>query len=271
MSHPLVSMILATGGTGLVKAAYSSGTPAIGVGPGNAPALICLDADLDEAARAIVQSKTFDNGLICGAEHNLVVDQRVVQPFLLALTLEGAAVLTDEEERRFFASAVDPETGSIRSEWIGQTAAAIASAVGIERPYQIRLLIVRAGLDHLEGVYAGEKLAPFLSLFTVATEEEGLTLCRALLRHVGAGHTAIIHTVSPDRVDRFARTIPAGRILVNSPAAQGCCGMTTGLECSMTLGCGTFGGNSTTDNVTFRHLLNIKRVAYGRASQTEER
>jgi acyl-CoA reductase-like NAD-dependent aldehyde dehydrogenase len=270
MSHPLVSMILATGGTGLVKAAYSSGTPAIGVGPGNAPVLICPDADLDEAARAIVQSKTFDNGLICGAEHNLVVDQRVVQPFLVALTLEGAAVLTGEEERRFFATAVDAGSQSIRSEWIGQTAAAIAAGAGIERPYPIRLLIVRAGLEHLEGVYAGEKLAPFLSLFTVAGEDEGLALCRTLLRHVGAGYTAIIHTASPERVDRFARAIPAGRILVNSPAAQGCCGMTTGLECSLTLGCGTFGGNSTTDNVTFRHLLNIKRVAYGRASQTDE-
>jgi len=266
MRHPQVALILATGGAGLVKAAYSSGTPAIGVGPGNAPAWICADADLEEAARAIVTSKTFDNGLICGAEHNLVVDERVAESFADALVRNGAAVLTGDEEARFAANAVDVESRSLRSEWIGQPAATIAAALGIERPYDIRLLIVRTGSAQLQGIYAGEKLAPFLSWFTVASEDEGLALCRNLLKHVGAGHTAIIHTASAELVDRFARTVPAGRILVNSPAAQGCCGMTTGLECSMTLGCGTFGGNSTTDNVTFRHLLNIKRVAYGRAS-----
>lgn len=118
------------------------------------------------------------------------------------------------------------------------------------------------GLSDLGGFYADEKLAPFLSLFTVSGEDEGLTLSRRLLQAAGAGHTAIIHTTNAARVERFARAMPAGRILVNSPAAQGCCGMTTGLQCSLTLGCGTFGGNSTTDNVTYRHLLNIKRVAY---------
>ncbi len=114
----------------------------------------------------------------------------------------------------------------------------------------------------LDRFTTGEKLAPVLSMFTVDGEDEGLRLCQALLSIAGAGHTAVIHSANAARIERFARVIPAGRILVNSPAAQGCCGMTTGLACSMTLGCGTFGGNSTTDNITFRHLLNVKRVAY---------
>jgi acyl-CoA reductase-like NAD-dependent aldehyde dehydrogenase len=260
MSHPRVALVLATGGRKMVEAAYSSGTPAIGVGPGNAPAWICVDADLDRAARAIVESKTFDNGLICGAEHNLVVDSRVALPFNAALMRHGAAILTPDEERRFTADAVDAN-GNLRREFLGQSAKTIAAALDIVRPYALRLLVVRKVFSASDSFYTGEKLAPLLSMFTVAGEDEGLRLCRTLLKITGAGHTAVIHSTNAARVERFARAMPAGRILVNSAAAQGCCGMTTGLDCSLTLGCGTFGGNSTTDNVTFRHLLNIKRVA----------
>ncbi len=190
------------------------------------------------------------------------MDDRVVGPFLEALQRHGAAILTPEEERRFARGAIDPTLGTLRRDLVGRPASAIAAAFGIERPDPPRLLVVRTGLSDLGGFYADEKLAPFLSLFTVSGEDEGLTLSRRLLQAAGAGHTAIIHTTNAARVERFARAMPAGRILVNSPAAQGCCGMTTGLQCSLTLGCGTFGGNSTTDNVTYRHLLNIKRVAY---------
>ena len=262
MRHPKVSLVLATGGADLVKAAYSSGTPAIGVGPANAPAWICADADLDRAARAIVSSKTFDNGLVCGAEHNLVVDERVSDPFAHALERHGAAILTAEEADRFAQRAVDRALGTLRRDLVGRSAAVIADAAGIERASPPRLLIVRASAADLDGVYAREKLAPFLSLFTVSGEDEGLRLSRSLLDGGGAGHTAVIHTTNAARVERFARAMPAARILVNAPAAQGCCGMATGLEPSMTLGCGTYGGNSTCDNVTYRHLVNIKRVAY---------
>lgn len=261
MSHAKVSLVLATGGPGLVKAAYSSGTPAIGVGPGNAPALIAADADLDAAARAIITSKSFDNGLICGAEHNLVADARIVAPLIGSLEQYGAAVLTAGEERDFFLQAVEAKPGELRRAVVGQSAELIARTVGIVRPYPIRLLVIPTATT-VEGFYAGEKLAPVLSLFTVSDEEEGLQLCRSLLNLAGAGHTAAIHSGDAALIERFAQTMPAGRILVNTPAAHGCCGMTTGLECSLTLGCGTFGGNSTTDNVTYRHLLNIKRVAH---------
>jgi acetaldehyde dehydrogenase/alcohol dehydrogenase len=271
MGHPQISLILATGGAGLVKAAYSSGKPAIGVGPGNAPAWICADADIDRAAQSIVFSKTFDNGLICGAEHNLVVDDRIVDPFVQALERHGAAVLTPDEAHRFTSGAVEARSGMFRRDLVGRTAADIAAAVGIERPERPRLLIVRAGISDLETFYGREKLAPFLSLFAASGEDEGLQISRRILQAEGAGHTAVIHTTNAARVERFARAMPAGRILVNSPAAQGCCGMTTGLERSLTLGCGTFGGNSTTDNVTFRHLMNVKRVAHYLAPAPERR
>ena len=287
MGHQGVSLVLATGGQSLVEAAYSSGTPAIGVGPGNAPAWICADADVEGAARAIVSSKAFDNGVICGAEHNLVVDARVAGPFAEALIRAGSAILTPAETHHFTAQAIDPHAGALRKGLVGQSAESIAAAIGVVRPYPIRLLVVPAVFPGLSGFTSevlpqrsdlrgltseaaqaldrfttGEKLAPVLSMFTVDGEDEGLRLCQALLSIAGAGHTAVIHSTNAARIERFARVIPAGRILVNSPAAQGCCGMTTGLACSMTLGCGTFGGNSTTDNITFRHLLNVKRVAY---------
>jgi acetaldehyde dehydrogenase / alcohol dehydrogenase len=262
MSHPNVSLVLATGGAGLVKAAYSSGTPAIGVGSGNAPAWICADADIDGAARLIVESKSFDNGLICGAEHSLVVDDRVLATFAAALTQHGAAILTADEGREFLERAVEATSGALRRGLIGQPAEAIAELVGLTRPYAIRLLVIPTPAPPREPFHAGEKLAPVLSMFTVSDEDQGLRLCRTPLKTVGAGHTAIVHSSNRARVERFARAMPVGRVLVNAPGAQGCCGMTTGLECSMTLGCGTFGGNSTTDNVTYRHLLNIKRIAY---------
>ena len=262
MKHPGISLILATGGAGMVKAAYSSGKPAIGVGPGNAPALICADADLESAAQQIVLSKSFDNGLICGAEHHLVVDARVRGAFVAALERHGAAVLSADEARRFTPHAFDAGRNALRSPLVGQDAQTIAEHTGIRRSYPIRLLVVDTDSPDAANPYAGEKLAPLVSMFTAVNEEVGLAICRTLLGNAGAGHTAIIHSRNRRLVERFGEVMPASRILVNSPGSHGCCGITTGLECSLTLGCGTFGGNSTTDNVSYRHLLNIKRIAH---------
>ncbi|HET8627581.1 MAG TPA: aldehyde dehydrogenase family protein [Thermomicrobiales bacterium] len=266
MGHPGVALILATGGAGLVKAAYSSGTPAIGVGPGNAPALVCADADPDAAAQAVVLSKSFDNGLICGAEHNLVVVEAIRDRFVAALERAGAAVLSPTEAARF-AGAVVEEGRTFRPQIIGQDAARIAAALGIERDHPIRLIVVPAEVD-FASPFAGEKIAPVLSLFAVPDEGAGFALSRRLLEHQGAGHTAVIHSGSPATIERFGLAMPASRILANSPAVQGVCGVTSGLEPAFTLGCGTFGGNSTTDNVTYRNLLNIKRLAHYREPAT---
>lgn len=262
LSHPGVSLVLATGGAAMVKAAYSSGTPAIGVGPANTPTLICADADPDQVAQAVVLSKSFDNGLICGAEHNLIVERSLRESLIAAFERAGAAVLSADETRRLLKTAVDPETHGWRGQIVGQSAEAIAGFMKITRTYPIRLIVAPTDDAAPENPLAGEKIFPVLSLFTVEDAEAGITLARRLLEAHGAGHTAGIHTRNPALIERFGRLVPAGRILVNSPSVQGVVGLTSRLEPSFTLGCGTFGGNSTTDNVSFRHLLNIKRIAH---------
>jgi acyl-CoA reductase-like NAD-dependent aldehyde dehydrogenase len=262
MAHPGVSLILATGGSAMVKAAYSSGTPALGVGPGNAPCWICADADLEQAARAVVMSKSFDNGLICGAEHNLVVDASVRDRFAAALEQANAAVLSPEEIKRFVAAAIDPATQTFRPQMVGQAAQMLVGFAGIERPHPIDLIVVPWSWNGEKTPLAGEKMAPILSLLTVEGVDAGIAMCRKLLGYMGSGHTAIIHSRSQALIDRFATAMPASRILANSPGAHGVVGLTSGLSPSLTLGCGTFGGNSTTDNVSYRNLINVKRLAH---------
>lgn len=262
MAHDGIALVLATGGSSMVKAAYSSGTPAIGVGPGNAPALICPGVDLPRVVHDILLSKTFDNGLPCGAEHNLVVVSELRDAFIAECERQGAAVLADQEAATFSTTMIDPSTRRFRGHILGQPAEHIAAEAGIRRPYPIRLIVVPATETGPDNLWAREKLAPILSLFTVPDVEQGLDLCVRLLHLDGSGHTAVIHSMDPALVERFALRMPASRILVNTPAVHGTIGMTSGLALSATLGCGTFGGNSTTDNVTYRHLLNVKRIAH---------
>jgi acyl-CoA reductase-like NAD-dependent aldehyde dehydrogenase len=245
----------------MVRAAYSSGTPAIGVGSGNVPALVCADADPVAAAGAVVESKAFDHGIICGSEDNLVVEDGVARPFLAALEAAGAAVCSEEETARVAAAAFDPGDGHLRRDALGQPAQAIAAAAGVRRDRPIRVLVLPLALDQVDGPLGREKLAPLLSLFSVGGPDQGLAVCMRLLAHQGAGHTAVIHTGDRSFQERFAEEVPASRILVNGPATHGCIGVGNGLTPSLTLGCGTFGGNSTTDNVTYTNLLNIKRLA----------
>jgi acetaldehyde dehydrogenase/alcohol dehydrogenase len=262
MRHEGVSFILATGGPSMVKAAYSSGTPAIGVGPGNAPVWVCSDADPKAAARMVIGGKSFDNGVICGSENNLVVDASVREPFIAALKAHGAAVLTSDEIDRFTPVVFDAEKGHLRRELVGQSAQRIAEKAGIKRDDPIRLIVAPLETDRVDGPYGREKLAPILSLFTVDGVAAGLELCKRILNNEGIGHTAVIHTNDPDLVERFGLEMPASRILVNCPGSQGCAGICGGLTPSLTLGCGTLGGTSTTDNVSYGNLLNIKRIAH---------
>lgn len=260
MRHDGVGLILATGGPGMVKAAYSSGKPAIGVGAGNAPAWIAADADAAQAAGAVVLSKAFDYGLICGSEQHLVVDRSVEDALVDALREQGAVVLDDAGTQTFMDGAFD-DHGDLKMEFVGRSAETIAAAVGLEGAEGARLLVFRADASNPEGAQARERLAPVLSLFTVDGDDEGIALCRQLLLYHGAGHTANIHTASEERIERFTAAMPVGRVLVNLPSAAGCCGLMSGLPPSLTLGCGTFGNNSTTDNVTHANLMNVKRLA----------
>jgi acetaldehyde dehydrogenase/alcohol dehydrogenase len=265
MRHPSVGLILATGGPDMVRVAYSSGTPALGVGPGNAPAWICADVDPDRVARDVIQSKSYDNGIICGSEHNLVVDRAMVNPLWDALERHGAAILDVDEMARALPALLDPEGHGLRRPLLGKSGAFLAQSAGIRRPYPIRLLVVPAPLGRLGTWLSREKLAPVLSLFPVEGDEQALTVCLRILEQQGAGHTAAIHTHDDARIRRFAEVIPAGRLLVNTPAVLGMLGITTDLPLSFMLGCGTFGGNTTTDAISYRHLLNVKRLARGHA------
>jgi acyl-CoA reductase-like NAD-dependent aldehyde dehydrogenase len=245
----------------MVRAAYSSGTPAIGVGAGNAPVWVCADADPVRAAQAVVDGKSFDHGIICGSENNLVVDRSIHERFVKALRAAGAAVLGGGDCDKLQQVAFD-EHGRLRRTVLGQPARAIAELANIAVPADTRLLVAEVPRQASRGPFGREKLAPMLSLFTVDGDEDGLGLCRVLLGNGGDGHTAIVHSTSPARQAAFAQRMPASRILVNGPGAHGCIGLGNGLTPSLTLGCGTYGNNSTTDNVTYTHLMNIKRLAH---------
>jgi acyl-CoA reductase-like NAD-dependent aldehyde dehydrogenase len=260
MRHRDVSLIVATGGAAMVEAAYRSGTPALGVGAGNAPVWVAPDADFEHVAACVVASKSYDNGLICGAEQHLVVEAALADRLVAALEAAGAAVLDRPTSSRFVEAAF-LDNGRLRAALIGRTAAEIAAATGLSVPDGTQLLVITGDANKADGAYATERLAPIVTLYATSGDSDAIELCRTLLAYEGTGHTAVIHTEDEERIDRFARSMPASRILVGVPAAQGCGGAMTGLVPSMTLGCGTFGGTATTDNVGFRNLLNVKRVA----------
>ncbi len=267
MAHPNVGLVLATGGSAMVHAAYSSGTPAIGVGPGNAPCLVCEDADLDAAAAHLVASKGFDHGVICASENHLVVMASVRDAFLDALESHGAAVLTPDEAARFRADAFDPTTHKLLPKAVGKSPSVLLGAIGATRERPVRLIVVPTQEPLIGNPFAKETLAPITTVFTVETRDQGVDLCRRLLEHEGIGHTCAIHTSDDAFIERFAAAMPASRIIANTGASQGILGIGCGLPPSLTLGCGTFGSNSTTDSVTFTHLLNRKHLA--RALETE--
>jgi acyl-CoA reductase-like NAD-dependent aldehyde dehydrogenase len=261
MRHPNVSLILATGGSSMVKEAYSSGTPTIGVGPGNAPAWICADADINTAAKMIVSSKSFDNGIICGSENHLIVDSAVYDPFLQALQSAGAAVLNPTEAQVLTKSAFDPATGSLRRELVGKTASEILVRAGLSRGGPVHIVVAPLPRTATDGPWGQEKLAPILPLLRTDDRPSAIALSQKILARHGRGHTAIIHSRDDHAIREFGLRVDASRILVNSPASQSCIGIGNGLRPSLTLGSGTMGGTSTTDNVTYTHRLNIRRIA----------
>jgi acyl-CoA reductase-like NAD-dependent aldehyde dehydrogenase len=259
-AHPSVGLILATGSESLVRAAYRSGRPAIGVGPGNAPVWITPEADLERAARCVVESKSFDYSLICGAEQHLILDRSISVPFLAALEALGTRLLTPEERETALRSAFT-RAGRLRIKLVGRSARQIADHLGLPVDENVRLLAFWDDPEEPSPAGSGERLAPIVTLYEVQTEAAAITLACRLLQHEGKGHTAVVHTEDDDRALRFAQAVPVSRILVNVPASHGCGGALTGLVPSMSLGCGTFGGNSTTDNVGLANVQNVQRVA----------
>ncbi|MGZ9585206.1 aldehyde dehydrogenase family protein [Paenibacillus marinisediminis] len=261
MKHRDTDVILATGGTGMVKAAYSSGKPAYGVGPGNVPVYIHRSANIARAAELIVQSKTFDYGTICASEQALVVDRAVKPAVREALVKLGGYVLSDAEKER--VSKLILLNGGLNPRIVGRSAQAIAEMAGITISAHTRLLIAE---EHEVGKgvpFSIEKLCPLLALYTVEDEIEGCELCKQLLALGGLGHTLGIHAEEMQVIEAFGLKKPASRIVVNSGTTFGGIGMSTGIFPSMTLGCGSYGNNITSDNIGPQHLMNIKRVAFG--------
>lgn len=260
MTHKKVNFILATGGPSMVHSAYCSGTPAIGVGKGNAPVWISNDANVAMAAKNVVASKSFDNGIVCGSENNLLLDKQISAEFLDAAQQEGAAVLDKDETVRLLAEVFSG--GSLDARWVGQSAASIAEFSNIYRPFEIKLILATVNNGDLGSPLLKEKLAPVLSVSLMDDDQQALILAKTILQNEGAGHTAIVYSEDKSRVQKYADMVDVSRVLVNTPGTQGCIGAANGLKLSWTLGCGTQGGGSTSDNVTYEHLMNIKRIAY---------
>ena len=262
LKHRDTSLILATGGKAMVKAAYSSGTPAIGVGPGNTPAFIDKSANIILAVKRIIDSKTFDNGVICSSEQSIVVERSIKYKVLEELIKQGSYLLNEEESNKLAGFLSRPDK-SLNPEIVGKSVEFIAKMANIDIPRDIKLLISEQSYVSRDNPYSREKLAPILAFYTVENVDEGVKLCIELLMNEGRGHTFSIHTEDEEIVKQFALRIPSSRVIVNSLSSLGGVGATTNLFPALTLGCGAIGGGSTSDNIGPFNLINIKRVAYG--------
>lgn len=262
MKHPIVSMILATGGSAMVRAAYSSGTPAIGVGPGNGPCYIEKTADIQASVAQIMASETFDNGTICASEQSVVCDDDMAAEVQREMTKQGAYFLDDQEYKqlgRFILRA----NGTMNPMIVGRSAQKIAELAGLSIPEGTKVLVAKedgVGIGH---PYSNEKLCPILAFYTAKDYRAVCKLAQEILYYEGAGHTFSIHTEDDAIVDYFAARVPASRIIVNTSSALGGIGATTGLMPSLTLGCGAIGGSATSENVGPQNLINVRKVAYG--------
>jgi acetaldehyde dehydrogenase/alcohol dehydrogenase len=265
MNHPDIALILATGGAGMVQAAYSSGKPALGVGPGNVPAYIERTADIHRAVNDIILSKTFDNGVICASEQAVIADRAIAEQVLSAFRAYGAYILNPEETKKVEAVAIDAKRQAMSPAVVGQPAAKIAAMAGVEVPAGTKVLIAPLAGVGPEFPLSREKLSPILGFYVVEDFSEGIRRCEQLTEFGGLGHSAVIHSENDRAIAEFSRRVRTGRLLVNSPTSQGAIGDIYNTNTpSLTLGCGSMGGNSTTANVSCRNLLNIKRVAVRR-------
>lgn len=258
-------LILATGGPAMVKAAYSSGTPALGVGAGNVPVYIERTAHIEDAIAKIFASKTFDNGTICASEQAIVVDAVIAEKVRATLSTQGAYFLEGENLTKV-KNIMERGNGSMNPAIVGRDAMTIANLAGITVPTGTRLLISdEKGVGH-KYPFSKEKLTALLGFYVVEDWQEACQMCHALLENCGIGHSLAIHTQDESVVRAFGLQKPVSRILVNTPSTHGAVGLSTALFPSFTLGCGSIGGSATSDNVTPLHLMNIRRVAYDLSS-----
>ena len=263
MRHRDTRLILATGGAAMVKAAYSSGTPAIGVGAGNGPAYLHHTADLPLAVKRILDSKTFDNGTICASEQSIVVCRALEEAVTGELRRQGAYLLDQEEQAKLSKFILRPN-GTMNPAIVGKRVETVAKLAGLDRvPPTARVLVARETGVGRGYPYSSEKLGPILAYYTEDDQAAALRRCVEILEWEGAGHTFSIHCAHEGVVKEFAAAVPASRVLVNTPASLGGIGATTCLFPALTLGCGAVGGSSSSNNIGPLDLINIKRVAWG--------
>ena len=262
MGAEQVRLILATGGPAMVRSAYSSGKPAIGVGAGNGPAYIHHTADVKKALSHILKSKTFDYGTVCASEQSIIVERKLEDTVRREATQMGFYFMNEEEAGRLAKLLFRPN-GALNPEIVGRSAEILAEKAGFAVPRGTRVLVAReeeAGPTH---PYSSEKLCPVLAFYVMETETEVLSKVIQVLSHEGAGHTFAIHAEDRDVIRKFALQVPVSRFLVNTPAALGGIGASTNLFPALTLGCGAVGGSSSSDNIGPMDLINIRRVAWG--------
>ena len=262
MSNSYTRLILATGGPGMVRSAYSSGKPAIGVGAGNGPAYIHKSADVQKAMADIVASKTFDNGTVCASEQSIICEQDMEQTVRKAAAAAGCYFMTEEEAGKLAKILFRPN-GALNPEIVGKHATVLAQKAGFSVPAHVKVLVAREQEAGPTRPYSMEKLCPVLAFFVMEDEDAVLQKVIEVLNHEGSGHTFAIHAEDQEVVRKFALQVPVSRFLVNTPAALGGIGATTGLFPALTLGCGAVGGSSSSNNISPLDLINIRRVAWG--------
>ena len=262
MAAPETRLILATGGPAMVKAAYSSGKPAIGVGAGNGPAYIHHSADVAKALGCILKSKTFDNGTVCASEQSIIVEKALEETVRAEGQKQGYYFMSEPEAGKLAKLLFRP-TGALNPEIVGKSAARLAEMAGFPVPYGTKILVAREQEAGPSRPYSMEKLCPVLAFYVMDSEEAVLNKCIEILDHEGSGHTFAMHCQEEAVVRRFAAKIPVSRLLVNTPAALGGIGSSTGLFPALTLGCGAVGGSSSSNNISPLDLINVRRVAWG--------
>ena len=266
MKHPKIDCILATGGPGMVKAAYSSGNPALGVGPGNTSAVIDETADIKMAVSSILMSKTFDNGMICASEQSVVVVEDVYEEVKKEFLYRGAYLVNKAEQKKMVdLPFIDPARGTAHPAIVGQSAHKIAELSGFKTPEDAKILLVERPEVDWNDPFSREKLSPILAMYKAKDYEQAAEMAYELVSKGGAGHTSVLYTDErkSDRINAYAEKMPTCRVLINSPSSQGGIGdlFNFKLEPSLTLGCGSWGGNAVSGNVGVEHLLNYKTVA----------
>ncbi|HFU7067601.1 bifunctional acetaldehyde-CoA/alcohol dehydrogenase [Bacillus cereus] len=262
MNHDGVALVLATGGAGMVKSAYSTGKPALGVGPGNVPCYIEKSAHVKRAVNDLILSKTFDNGMICASEQAIIVDKEIYDDVKTEMIENSCYFVTEEERKKLEKLVINENTCAVNSDIVGKSAQYIADLVGITVPGHTKMLV--AEIQGIGAAYplSREKLSPVLACVKANSLEEGFTYCEEMLNLGGLGHSAVIHSTNKDVQKQFGLRMKACRLIVNAPSSQGGIGdIYNGFIPSLTLGCGSYGKNSVSQNVTATHLLNIKRLA----------